>query len=116
MPNFSDFYDSSQARDIARGGGSALGVILTEINFLKELIDTTAITGGLSITVVGATTMTNSSDYYHAWSDVVTYWQDNFVLDRSRMDSVMRYFSALGYRIQRQRTGTTDFFQWVISY
>src|SRR5580692_8311656 len=100
---FTDFYDAMQARDISRGGGAPLGVILLEINYLKAQIDTAAQAGGLSITVIGSTAMTEDTNYYYAWSDPVTYSEDLYVLDRSRMDAVIRYFSAIGYRVQRQR-------------
>jgi hypothetical protein len=113
---FSDFYDASNARDIALGGGAAMGVILTEIDYIKENIDTAAAASGLSVTIAGATTMTNSTGYFNAWNDPLTYSDDTSVLYRIRMDSVIRYFSALGYRVQRQRVGVTDFFQWVISW
>lgn len=113
---FTDFYDAQQARDIARGGAAPLGVILTEITYIKTQIDTTVGSGALSVTIANATPMTESEDYYNAWSDPVTYSDDGSVLDRSRMDAVIRFFSALGYRVQRQRVTTTDFFQWVISW
>lgn len=116
MTNFTDFYDASQARNIALGGGAPLGVILTEIDYIKEQIDVAAPAGGLSVTITGATTMTNSTAYYHAWVDPLTYTDDTSVLDRSRMDAVIRYFSALGYRVQRRRVLTTDFFEWVVSW
>lgn len=116
MTNFTDFFDATQARDIARGGGAPLGDILTEINTIKEQIDTDAPTGALSVTMAGATVMTSDTNYYNAWNDVNLYTDDASVLRRSRMDAIIRYFSALGYRVQRQRTGTTDFFQWVISW
>lgn len=114
--NFTDFYDASQAREIARGGGAPLGAVLTEINAIKLAIDTAVPSGGLSVTIVGSTVMTNSTPYYNAWNDVLTYTDDASVLDRLRMDAVVRYFSALGYRVQRQRTGTTNFFQWLVSW
>ncbi len=113
---FTDFYDASQARDIARGGGAPLGVILTEINFIKEQIDSATPGGGLSVTIVNQTTMTNSTVYFNAWNDPATYTDDASTLARSRMDAVIRYFSALGYRVQRQRVNTTNYFQWVISW
>jgi hypothetical protein len=113
---FTDFYDAVQARNIAQGGGAALGVILTEINFIQEQIDTTAPTGGLSVTIAGETTMTNDTAYFNAWNDPLTYTDDTSVLDRMRMDAVVYYFSKLGYRVQRQRVGTTNFFQWVVSW
>jgi hypothetical protein len=200
--SFTDFFDAMQARDIARGGGAPMGIILREINYLKEQIDTVVSSSGLSVTVgiggysvaaatnisggagysvndiltilggsgaplaqitvnavaegfitsysvsqIGSYTirppdpvavsggtginaifditwntigagspMTADTNYYYAWSDPVTYSQDLFVLNRSRMDAVLRYFSTLGYRVQRQRVLTTDFFQWVISF
>jgi len=114
--SFTDFYDASQARDIARGGGAPLGDILIEINYLKAQIDGQVPGGGLSVTVANATPMTESSVYFNAWSDPATYTDDASTLARSRMDAVIRYFSALGYRIQRQRVGTTNFFQWLISW
>jgi hypothetical protein len=114
--SYSDFYDADQARDIAVGGGSPLGVVLTEINYLKEQIDLTATGAGLSITVANATTMTNSTGYYNAWNDPLTYSDTGSQLERLRMDAVIKYFSALGYRVQRQRVGTTQFFQWLISW
>lgn len=113
---FSDFYDASQARDIARGGGAPLGVILTEINYLKEAIDTTTPGGGLSVTVAGLTTMTMSSVYFFAWHEPAMYVDDASVLARSRMNAVVQYFSTLGYRAQRQRVLTTNFFQWMITW
>ena len=113
---FTDFYDANQARDISLGGGAALGVILTEIDYLKEHIDITALSGGLSVTVAHDTTMTNSTPYFNAWNDPAVYIDDTSVLNRMRMDAVIRYFSALGYRVQRFRVGTTNFFQWVISW
>jgi hypothetical protein len=116
MTNFSDFYDANQARDISLGGGAPLGVVLTEINYIKEQIDTTAPTGGLSVTIVGVTSMTTSTPYFNAWNDPVTYSDDISTLNRMRMDSVIRFFSALGFRVQRQRVGTTDFFMWVVSW
>lgn len=112
---FSDFYDASQARDISMGGGAPLGVVLTEINYIKEQIDTTTPTG-LSVTIAGATTMTNSTPYFNAWNDVVTYSDDASTLYRMRMDAVIKYFSALGYRVQRLRVGTTNFFEWIVSW
>lgn len=114
--NFTDFYDANQARDIALGGGSALGVVLTEINYIKGQIDSTAAASGLSVTIAGTTTMTSSSVYFNAWNDPTTYSDDAATLDRMRMDAVIRYFSALGYRVQRMRVATTNFFQWVISW
>lgn len=113
---FSDFYDASQARDISMGGGAPLGVILTEINYIKLQIDTNAPGGALSVIIASATTMTNSSDYFNAWNDPSTYTDEASQLDRMRMDAVMRYFSALGFRVQRQRVGTTNLFQWYISW
>jgi hypothetical protein len=113
---FTDFYDASQARDIARGGGAALGEILTEINYLKSQIDGQAPGGGLSVTVANATPMTMSTVYFNAWNDPLSYTDDASVLARSRMDAVIRYFSALGYRVQRVRVGVTDFFEWIISW
>jgi hypothetical protein len=114
--DFTDFYDANQARDISLGGGAALGVILTEIDYLKEHIDITAMSGGLSITVANATYMTDSTAYFNAWNDPNTYADDTSTLNRMRMDAVVRYFSSLGYRVQRQRVGTTNFFQWLISW
>jgi hypothetical protein len=114
--NFTDFYEASQARDIARGGGSALGVILTEINAIKILIDTNAPTGALSTTIINSTTMTSSSVYYNAWNDPVFYTDDASVLARSRMDAVIRYFTSLGYRVQRQREATQNRFEWIFSW
>jgi hypothetical protein len=116
MTFFTDFYDANQARDISLGGGAPLGVVLTEINYIKEQIDTTAPTGGLSATIAGATDMTTSTSYFNAWNDPVAYSDDTSTLNRMRMDSVIRFFSALGFRVQRQRVGTTDFFQWVVSW
>lgn len=114
--SFSDFYDASQARNIALGGGAPLGDILTEIDYLKEQIDTAAPMSQLSVTVSNSTVMTNSEDYYNAWADPNTYADDLSVLYRARMDNVVRYFSILGYRVQRQRVNTTNFFQWVVSW
>src|SRR5678816_4070025 len=108
--SFTDFYDSVQARDIAIGGGAPLGVVLTEINYLKEQIDISAAGQGLSITVVSATVMTNSTPYFNAWFAPVVYTDSASQLCRLRMDAVIRYFSALGYRVQRFRVGTTDYF------
>lgn len=116
MTNFSDFYDASQARNIALGGGAPLGVVLTEINYIKSQIDIAAPGGGLSVTITGTTPMTESTAYYNAWTDPLTYTDDTSVLDRSRMDAVIRYFSALGYRVQRHRVTTTNFFQWIVSW
>jgi hypothetical protein len=196
---FTDFYDANQARDISRGGGAPLGVVLTEINFIKAQIDIATQASGLSVTIVGSysvatatlvsggtgytnndlltlvggtfsqvgqitvdtvstgvittfavtqignysvqttnpvavtggtgtgatfniayniigTPMTASTVYFNAWNDPVMYADDASVLARSRMDAVLRYFSALGYRVQRQRVGITDFFQWHISW
>lgn len=113
---FTDFYDASQARDIARGGGAPLGVILTEINFIKEAIDSTTPGGGLTTIIAGLTTMTNSTVYFFAWHDPAMYTDDASVLARSRMDAVIRYFSVLGYRIQRRRVQTTNFFEWAITW
>lgn len=114
---FTDFYDASMARNIAMGGAAALGVVLAEINYIKTQIDTAAPAGGLSVTITApATTMTNSTAYYNAWFDPLTYTDDTSVFDRSRMDAVVKYFSALGYRVQRQRNGTNNNFQWVISW
>src|ERR1700733_7279428 len=114
--SFSDFYDAIQARDIAIGGGNPMGIVLTEINFLKVQIDTTAFASGLSVTIANVTTMTNSTDYFNAWNDPLTYSDPASQLYRLRMDNVLRYFAALGYRVQRQRVGTTNYFQWVISW
>jgi hypothetical protein len=113
---FSDFFDAAQARNIAQGGGAPLGIILTEINYIKAQIDATAPLGALSVTVANATDMTNSTDYFNAWNDPLTYNDDPSVLARARMDAVIRYFSSLGYRIQRKRVGTTNFFQWTVSW
>jgi hypothetical protein len=113
---FTDFYDAAQARNISRGGGAPLGVILTEIDYLKIQIDDTVVTSGLSIIVAGATTMTSSTLYFNAWNNPLMYTDDASVLARSRMESVIRYFTTLGYRVQRQRTGTTDAMQWLISW
>lgn len=116
MTVFTDFYDAAQARDIARGGGAPLGVILAEINYIKQQIDIAAPAGSLSVIIVAATTMTNSTPYFQAWYDPITYSDETSALLRSRMDAVIRYFSALGYRVQRQRVDITDFFQWHISW
>ncbi len=113
---FTDFYDASQARCIAQGGASALGDILEEINYIKQQIDLTAPNEGLSVTVTGATPMTSSSDYFNAWNDANAYVDDTSVLCRSRMDAVVRYFSALGYRVQRNRVDVTNFFEWHVSW
>jgi hypothetical protein len=197
---FTDFYDAMQARDIARGGGAPLGIILTEINILKANIDLLAAQGGLSLTIgsafsaisatlgtagtgyepndiltlaggtftgqaaqifinttdsgviltftitedgaysvvptnpvtttggsgVGATfnvtwsqlstPMTATSSYFNAWYYPLQYSDDGSVLCRSRMDAVIRYFSALGFRVKRERVGITNFFQWMISW
>ena len=113
---FTDFYDASQARDISMGGGAPLGIVLTEIDYIKEQIDTTAPSGGLSVTIAGETDMTNSTQYFNAWNDPVAYSDDASALYRMRMDAVVGYFSRLGYRVQRRRVGTTDFFQWLISW
>ena len=113
---FSDFYDANQAHDIAVGGGAPLGVVLTEINYIKEQIDTAAPGGALSVTIAGGTTMTSSTQYFNAWNDPTTFSDDTSSLDRSRMDAVIAYFSRLGYRVQRQRVATTNFFQWTISW
>lgn len=113
---FTDFYDANQAHDIALGGGAPLGVILTEIDYIKEQIDTTAPGGGLSVTIAASTDMTNSTVYFNAWNDPTTYSDDASTLARSRMDAVISFFSRLGYRVQRQRVATTDYFQWVVSW
>lgn len=113
---FSDFYDASQARNIAQGGGAPLGVTLNEINYIKSQIDAAAPAGALSVTIAGASDMTNSTDYYNAWNDPLTYTDDASVLARARMDSVVRYFSSLGYRVQRKRVATTNYFEWIISW
>lgn len=114
--SFSDFYDADQAREISLGGGAPLGIILTEIDYIKEHIDVVVLSGALSITVANVTPMTNSTVYFNAWNDPTTYSDDASVLARIRMDAVIRYFSALGYRVQRQRIGITNFFQWLISW
>jgi hypothetical protein len=114
--NFSVFYDADQAREIAIGGGAPLGVVLTEINYIDEQIDITAAASGLSVTIVGTTTMTNSTPYFNAWNDVVTYSDSASQLYRLRMDAVIKFFSRLGYRVQRQRVGITDFFEWILSW
>ncbi len=116
MTNFSDFYDSVQARNIAIGGAAPLGVVLTEINYLKEQIDLSAAGQGLSITVASATVMTNSTQYFYAWFDPLAYADSTSQLCRLRMDAVIRYFSSLGYRVQRLRVGTTNYFEWIISF
>ena len=113
---FTDFYDASQARDISMGGGAPLGVVLTEIDYIKEQIDTSAPGGALSVTIAGETDMTSSTQYFNAWNDPVTYSDDASSLYRMRMDAVISYFSRLGFRVQRQRVATTDFFQWVVSW
>jgi hypothetical protein len=116
MTIFTDFYDAGQARNIATGGASALGEVLTEINYIKAQIDQAATASGLSVTIAGSTPMTSTSSYFFAWNDVAAYTDDTSVLNRSRMDSVVRYFSALGYRMRRERVGTTNYFQWVITW
>lgn len=113
--SFTDFYDASQAHDISTGGGAPLGVILTEINAIKLSIDTDAPTA-LSTTLTNETTMTSSSVYYNAWADPLVYTDDASALARTRMNAVIRYFAALGYRVQREREGTQNRFQWVISW
>ncbi len=114
--SYTDFYDATQARDIAIGGGAPLGTVLTEINYLKEQIDLSASGQGLSITAASVTVMTNSTPYFNAWFDPLDYTDPASQLCRLRMDAVVRYFSALGYRVQRQRVGTTDYFEWIISW
>lgn len=116
MTNFSDFYDAQQARDISQGGGAPLGAVLSEINAIKTSIDTDAPTGALSVTITGTTTMTSSTVYFNSWNDPAAYSDDTSTLARMRMDAVIRYFSALGYRVQRFRVAVTNYFQWVISW
>jgi len=113
---FTDFYDASTARCIAQGGAAALGDILVDINYIKAQIDLAAPNEGLSVTVTDATPMTTSSVYFNAWNDANAYVDDASVLARSRMDAVVRYFSALGYRVQRHRVEVTDFFEWHVSW
>ena len=116
MTIFTDFYDSGQARAIATGGAAALGDVLTEINYIKAQIDEAATASGLSVTIAGSTPMTSTTSYFFAWFDPSAYTDDTSVLDRSRMDSVIRYFSALGYGMRRERVGTTNYFQWIIKW
>lgn len=113
---FTDFYDAQTARQIAMGGGSPLSVILSEINFIKTNIDTAAAAGGLSLTVTAATTMTNGTVYFEAWSDATTFQDDPHNLARARMDAVIAYFQRLGYAVKRQQNSTFNQIIWVIKW
>lgn len=110
------FISASQARDIAVGGFSASSDVLSEIQAIQTAIMTAAAAGGLSATVSASTTITNSSDYFFAWNDPNNHNTSTDRLYRVRMDKVIAYFTRLGFNIKRTRVGTTNTFQWDITW
>ena len=113
---FTDFYDAQTARQIATGGAAPLGVVLTEINYIKTQIDTVTVSGALTLTVTNVTPMTQQAVYYEAWTDPNLYQDDPHNLARLRMDQVILYFTRNGYSVRRQREGVANRLQWVIRW
>lgn len=114
--NYTDFYDAQTARLIAIGLRSSANNILTEVNAIQVAIDTAAATGALTITVTNSTVMTTGAVYYEVWSAPATYQDSAHQVAKEKMETVISYFTRLGYRIKRQRNGSLNQIDWVISY
>lgn len=113
---FTDFYDATTARNIAVGGAAPMGLVLTEINYIKANIDTTTAAAGLTLTVVNVTAMTQGTVYYEAWVDPAVYTTDAHKLARLRMEQVIAYFARLGYAISRDRDGSNNRIKWTVKW
>lgn len=128
--NYSDFYNAQDARLIAIGQRSGGNDILTEVNILQIAVDQAAAAGNLTVNVLSTTTLTfngvtltgspmtlDTDDvFFKAWSDPATYQTSPYMVAREKMDTVVGYFSRLGFSIKRFRDGVSNKFYWAISY
>ena len=97
-------------------------LVLREIRDIEEAILEATANGDLTVIITDTSTMANSSsesdgytlatEYFSAWAGV----RD----DRQKllqMEKVTRYFSALGYAIERRpNTDTQATFKWTVSW
>lgn len=113
---YDGFYGAAQARRIAMGQAAGNSDVLNEINALQNLIDTAAATSNLEVIVTGVTTMTSSTSFFGSFNDPFNNDTATDKLNRAKMNEVINYFSRIGYVIKRNRVGTTDFFEWKISW
>lgn len=96
-------------------------VILREIRDIEEAILDAAANGFMEVDVID-TTMAKSSDENEGYSLAVEYfnvWQGT-AEDRQKiaqMNKIVKYFSDLGYAIERRtNTNTDSTFMWVIAW
>lgn len=116
LVEYDGFYGAARARQIAMGQASGNSDVLTEINALQGLIDTAAASSNLEVIVAGTTTMTSSASFFDSWNDRFNNDTATDELNRAKMNAVINYFSRIGYVIKRFRTGTTNAFEWKISW
>jgi hypothetical protein len=95
--------------------------VLREIRDLEEEVLLAAADGAVEVIVSTTSTMAKNptdtgyslaTEYYNTWTGVNDDRQK-----RLQMEKVIRYFSDLGYTIERQVNGTSQTtFQWVIAW
>ena len=114
------FYDASSARNMSLDARASVSIILTEISALKLAVDAAVFAGNTTVKI-DTTAMAVSSTYFTAWSDPFNPANTSiYVAQRFAMDSVIRYFTRLGYDIFRVRgtvaDPTANSFTWVINW
>lgn len=109
------FYSAVIAREVAMGTRTGNNKILSEINTIKTSVDTAASSGLTTVSV--STIISTDVNYFRAYNDPYnTGYGTTFDLQRNVMNRVIAYFTRLGYDIKRTRVGTTEAFNWVISW
>lgn len=125
--DYTDFYDAQTARQVAVGRRSGMNLVLAEVNLLQIAIDSAAASGAVEVEVTGTSTVSlngvvitgtpmtldTGNSFYDAWTDPAKFQDSQHVVAREAMDTVVGYFTRLGYSLRRYRDGTTNKFKWV---
>lgn len=97
-------------------------IVLREIRDIEEAILEAANSGDMEATVTDSSTMTNSDTSSSGYSTAAEYfdvWAGSSA-DRPKtlqMDKVIKYFSDLGYTIDRKtNSDTNSTFKWVVAW
>ncbi|RMH14959.1 MAG: hypothetical protein D6698_11940 [Gammaproteobacteria bacterium] len=111
------FFDAQTARYLAGMGqtGNQPSIVLREVIAIQTAI-ATAVAEGKLATTVQSSPMTTDSNYFFAWNDPAAYQSEEDRMRRDQMNKIRDYFSFRGYRISRNRVGTSNNFEWEIKW
>lgn len=112
------FISANDARTASLGRLS----IMKEIQAIQGQIETsieatslTAIVGPGSAPPV-STTMTSSITFFNAWNNPEQFQDDASKVARSQMSEVLKYFTKLGYTVKRTQQGSSNAFNWTVTW